>query len=294
MRSIRNMLDDYLTVFCSTTSTSWRHRRLGPVWRKMLENRDYPAPVSRLLGEMSATTLLLGGKLKQPGRLTIQLRGNGPVSLLVIDCNEQLQIRGMARCDAQPNRTPCAHCSATDSCNSRSTCRRCASPIRASCRSTARTSPKSSSTTSSSRTNCLRASFSLLPPTRWPDSAAETAIRRAARRGRLGARRARWRATVKPGTALRCRPRNCCCASFHEETVRLFAGPDGRSQLSRRLGKGPFAAARARPGRSLCRAARARRGGHQGRHLQSRVPFRRAGHRLPLSRLRSTTSPTLH
>ncbi|MEF8720570.1 MAG: Hsp33 family molecular chaperone HslO [Candidatus Accumulibacter necessarius] len=75
---------------------------LGAVWRKMLENRAYPEPVVRLLGEMSATTLLLGGNLKQPGRLTIQLRGNGPVSLLVIDCNEQLQIRGMARCETQP------------------------------------------------------------------------------------------------------------------------------------------------------------------------------------------------
>ncbi len=75
---------------------------LGAVWRKMLENRAYPEPVVRLLGEMSATTLLLGGNLKQPGRLTIQLRGNGPVSLLVIDCNEELQIRGMARWGAQP------------------------------------------------------------------------------------------------------------------------------------------------------------------------------------------------
>ncbi len=75
---------------------------LGAVWRQMLENRAYPEPVVRLLGEMSATTLLLGGNLKQPGRLTIQLRGNGPVSLLVIDCNEQLQIRGMARCEAPP------------------------------------------------------------------------------------------------------------------------------------------------------------------------------------------------
>ena len=70
--------------------------RLGPVWRKMLENRNYPAPVVQLLGEMSAVTVLLGGRLKQPGRLTIQLRGSGPVSLLIIDCNEQLQIRGMA------------------------------------------------------------------------------------------------------------------------------------------------------------------------------------------------------
>jgi molecular chaperone Hsp33 len=72
--------------------------RLGPVWQKMLAGRHYPAPVAHLLGEMSATTLLLGGNLKQPGRLTIQLRGSGPVSLLVIDCNERLHIRGMAKC----------------------------------------------------------------------------------------------------------------------------------------------------------------------------------------------------
>ena len=74
--------------------------RLGPAWRQMLDNRDYPVPVARLLGEMTATTLLLAGKLKQPGRLTVQLRGGGAVSLLVIDCNEQLQIRGMASCSA--------------------------------------------------------------------------------------------------------------------------------------------------------------------------------------------------
>jgi molecular chaperone Hsp33 len=74
--------------------------RLGPVWQQMLAGRAYPAPVAQLLGEMSATTLLIGCNLKQPGRLTIQLRGSGPVSLLVIDCNEQLRIRGMAKSDA--------------------------------------------------------------------------------------------------------------------------------------------------------------------------------------------------
>ena len=74
--------------------------RLGPVWQKMLAGRHYPEPVAELLGEMSATTLLLGCNLKQTGRLTVQMRGNGPVSLLVIDCNEQLHIRGMARSSA--------------------------------------------------------------------------------------------------------------------------------------------------------------------------------------------------
>ena len=82
--------------------------RLGPVWQKMLAGRHYPEPVAELLGEMSATTLLLGCNLKQTGRLTVQMRGNGPVSLLVIDCNEQLHIRGMARssADLAPGTTP--------------------------------------------------------------------------------------------------------------------------------------------------------------------------------------------
>ncbi len=71
--------------------------RLDTVWQQLLVNRDYPAPVIELLGQISATTLLLADNLKQPGRLTIQLRGDGPVSLLVIDCNEALNIRCMAQ-----------------------------------------------------------------------------------------------------------------------------------------------------------------------------------------------------
>ena len=71
--------------------------RLDSVWQQLLTNRNYPAPVINLLGQMSATALLLADNLKQAGRLTIQLRGDGPVSLLVIDCNEELNIRCMAQ-----------------------------------------------------------------------------------------------------------------------------------------------------------------------------------------------------
>ena len=71
--------------------------RLGPVWQGLLEGRDYPPAVTELLGEMCITTLLLADNLKQSGRLTIQLRGQGPVSLLVIDCDENLNLRCMAQ-----------------------------------------------------------------------------------------------------------------------------------------------------------------------------------------------------
>lgn len=70
---------------------------LDSVWQQMLRDRDYPAPVMQLLGDISATTLLLGCNLKQLGRLTVQMKGNGPVSMLVIDCNESLHLRGMAK-----------------------------------------------------------------------------------------------------------------------------------------------------------------------------------------------------
>jgi molecular chaperone Hsp33 len=70
---------------------------LGDSWQQMQVDRNYPPTVAQLLGEMATVTTLIGAQLKSPGRLTLQLRGNGPIQLLVMDCNEQLQIRGMAR-----------------------------------------------------------------------------------------------------------------------------------------------------------------------------------------------------
>lgn len=72
---------------------------LDSVWEQLLSRRNYPPRIVELLGQMTATTLLLADNLKQAGRLTIQLRGDGPVSLLVIDCSESLNVRCMAQVD---------------------------------------------------------------------------------------------------------------------------------------------------------------------------------------------------
>ena len=73
--------------------------RLGGVWQALQQGRDYPAPVAALLGQMSAVTAVISGNLKQPGRLTFQIQGHGPVGLLVVDCTESLNLRAMARVD---------------------------------------------------------------------------------------------------------------------------------------------------------------------------------------------------
>ena len=70
---------------------------LGEAWQQMQADRNYQPTVAQLLGETAAVTALIAGQLKQAGRLTLQLRGNGPIQLLVMDCNEKLQMRGMAR-----------------------------------------------------------------------------------------------------------------------------------------------------------------------------------------------------
>lgn len=72
--------------------------RLDNSWSAILSGRGYPAAASSLLGELCAVTSIVAANLKTPGRITLQLKGRGPVSLLVVDCSEDLNLRGYARC----------------------------------------------------------------------------------------------------------------------------------------------------------------------------------------------------
>lgn len=74
---------------------------LTGAWKQMLEGRDYPSRVAEMLGESTAVAVLLGSNRKGAGRTTLQVRGNGPVPLLIADCGAEpdaaeLRIRGMA------------------------------------------------------------------------------------------------------------------------------------------------------------------------------------------------------
>lgn len=74
-------------------------------WQAMQHGRAYARPVLELLGQTTAVSTLIASQLKTPGRLTFQLQGEGPVSLLVVDCDEQLRLRGMAKADPILNKT---------------------------------------------------------------------------------------------------------------------------------------------------------------------------------------------
>lgn len=66
-------------------------------WHETVKNHDYPAPVQTLLGEMLVATSLLTATLKFDGEITVQLQGDGPLSLAVINGNNNQELRGVAR-----------------------------------------------------------------------------------------------------------------------------------------------------------------------------------------------------
>jgi molecular chaperone Hsp33 len=71
--------------------------RLDSAWKEMTAHHDYPAPVSRLLGEMTAAVALLATSIKFNGALILQIHGDGPVKLLVVECQPDLGLRATAK-----------------------------------------------------------------------------------------------------------------------------------------------------------------------------------------------------
>lgn len=70
---------------------------VSETWKQILENHDYPQPVKTILGELLVATSLLTATLKFAGDITVQLQGDGPLSLAVINGNNRQQMRGVAR-----------------------------------------------------------------------------------------------------------------------------------------------------------------------------------------------------
>ncbi len=69
---------------------------LDATWREALSRHDYPPPVRTLLGEMMASCLLLSATLKFQGSVIMQIQGDGPVNLMVVEATAQRTLRGMA------------------------------------------------------------------------------------------------------------------------------------------------------------------------------------------------------
>jgi len=70
---------------------------ISEAWQQVQSRRSYPAVVSTLLGEMMAAAALLSANLKFDGAIIMQIHGDGPVQLLVAECDAALRLRATAK-----------------------------------------------------------------------------------------------------------------------------------------------------------------------------------------------------
>jgi len=70
---------------------------ISEAWQQIQSRRSYPSVVSTILGEMMAAAALLSANLKFDGTIIMQIHGDGPVQLLVAECDATLRLRATAK-----------------------------------------------------------------------------------------------------------------------------------------------------------------------------------------------------
>ena len=70
--------------------------QLQKSWQRMQLGHNYQTNVLETLGHSAAATGLIAQSLKFDGTITMQLSGDGPLTMLVMQCTSELELRGMA------------------------------------------------------------------------------------------------------------------------------------------------------------------------------------------------------
>jgi molecular chaperone Hsp33 len=70
---------------------------ISATWNEVQSRHHYPVAVRNVLGEMVAAAALLSANLKFNGALVMQIHGDGPVRLLVVECDADLRVRATAK-----------------------------------------------------------------------------------------------------------------------------------------------------------------------------------------------------
>ena len=72
---------------------------LSRSWRRMQRDHDYDVLTTEILGHAAAATGLIAQSLKFNGAITLQIQGGGALQMLVMQCTNDLDMRGMAVTD---------------------------------------------------------------------------------------------------------------------------------------------------------------------------------------------------
>jgi molecular chaperone Hsp33 len=91
------MMDKLQRFMLENAAVRGEFVEISETWRQVLARQDYAGPVKKLLGEMVAAAALLSANLKFNGAIVMQIHGDGPVRLLVVECDSELHMRATAK-----------------------------------------------------------------------------------------------------------------------------------------------------------------------------------------------------
>lgn len=77
--------------------------QLDDVWAEAIARTEYPPIVRQILGEAFVAATLLANTIKFDGKMTLQIRGDGPIHLLVVQVTNEGKVRGLARWNQEPH-----------------------------------------------------------------------------------------------------------------------------------------------------------------------------------------------
>ncbi|TWI06330.1 molecular chaperone Hsp33 [Luteimonas cucumeris] len=95
--SIRDEQDRLTRFLLPHAGVRGVHVHLRQTWQQIRERAEYPQAIAELLGQAAVASALFTGHAKIEGRLSVQLRGEGPLRTLFAECTAAGTLRGIAQ-----------------------------------------------------------------------------------------------------------------------------------------------------------------------------------------------------
>jgi len=99
-------MNELLVFMCDGAPVRGEIVSIGTAWQAILERRNDPPAVRKVLGDFVAAATLLSASLKFDGTLIIQAQSLGPISLLVVECKSDLSMRATVKLSVDPSEIP--------------------------------------------------------------------------------------------------------------------------------------------------------------------------------------------
>ena len=96
-------MNELLVFICDGAPVRGEIVSISTAWQAVLERRDDPPAVRRILGDFVGAATLLSASLKFDGTLIIQAQSNGPIQLLVVECKSDLSMRATVKLSVDPS-----------------------------------------------------------------------------------------------------------------------------------------------------------------------------------------------